>query len=133
MSKLNTLDRPDIADMSTSNSVLYSQPDWRQQLPQQILSWLPITLFFQVGLMYAGMVLFLISWALSGDWQDKLSRIRSSPLLIPVLALSILSIKLSFIHPRPEGEFAAAFSHYQSYWLLLPMLTLRHGDWQNKA
>jgi hypothetical protein len=133
MSKLNTLDRPDIADMSTSNSVLYSQPAWRQQLPQQILSWLPITLFFQVGLMYAGMVLFLISWALSGDWQDKLSRIRSSPLLIPVLALSILSIKLSFIHPRPEGEFAAAFSHYQSYWLLLPMLTLRHGDWQNKA
>lgn len=107
--------------------------DWRQTLPQQILSWLPVTLFFQVGLMYAGLLLFLLSWVFSGDWKNKISQIRSSALFVPVLALSVLSIFIGLIHPRPEGEFAAAFSHYQSYWMLFPMLSLRSGAWQSKA
>jgi hypothetical protein len=119
--------------MITSNPALLSQPAWRQQLPQQILSWLPITLFFQVGLMYAGLVFFLIAWVCSGDWTGKLARIKTSALFFPVLALTILSLLISVIHPRPEGEFGAAFSHYQSYWLLFPMLTLASGVWQRQA
>ena len=133
MSKLNTPDSPDAAQMSESIPAFSSQPTWRQQLPQQILSYLPVTLFFQVGLMYAGLVFFLLAWALSGDWQSKINQMRSSALLMPVLALSALSVVMSFIHPRPAGEFAAAFAHYQSYWLLFPMLSLSSGAWQAKA
>lgn len=119
--------------MTATIPMYNAQTDWRQTLPQQILSWLPVTLYFQVGLMYAGLVLFLLSWFFSGDWKNKISQIRSSALFVPVLALSFVSILIGLIHPRPEGEFAAAFSHYQSYWLLFPMLSLRGGAWQNQA
>lgn len=119
--------------MTATIPMYNAQTDWRQTLPQQILSWLPVTLFFQVGLMYAGLVLFLLSWFFSGDWKSKISQIRSSALFVPVLALSFVSSLIGLIHPRPEGEFAAAFSHYQSYWLLFPMLSLRGGAWQNQA
>lgn len=119
--------------MTATIPVHNAQTDWRQILPQQILSWLPVTLFFQVGLMYAGLVLFLLSWAFSGDWKNKISQIRSSALFVPVLALSVVSVLIGLIHPRPEGEFAAAFLHYQSYCLLFPMLSLRGGAWQNRA
>ena len=94
---------------------LDGKSDWRQQLPTQILALLPFTLFFQVGLMYAGLIFFLLAWALSGDWRNKLARIQSSALLLPVVCLSLLSIIISTLHPHPAGEFAAAFSHYQTY------------------
>ncbi|MFZ6798599.1 O-antigen ligase family protein [Undibacterium sp. Di24W] len=110
-----------------------ANPDWRLQLPAQILSYLPLTLFFQVGLMYAGLLLFLLAWALSGDWQNKLARMKSSTLLLPVIGLSVISALISLIHTHPVGEFAAAFSHYQTYWFLFPMLSIGSGGWQQKA
>lgn len=114
-----------------------SQPifnhDWRQQLPAQILSYLPLTLFFQVGLMYAGLALFLLAWFVSGDWQNKLARIKSSALFWPVLGLSLISAIISLLHAHPTGEFAAAFSHYQTYWFLFPMLSVASGVWQQTA
>ena len=106
---------------------------WRQQLPQQLAALLPLALFFQVGLMYAGLALFLLSFAASGQWPLKLQRVRQSPLLWPVLALSGLSVLISLIHPRPAGEFAAAFSHYQSYWMLFPLISIGGGAWQRLA
>lgn len=106
---------------------------WRQRLPQHIAALLPLTLFFQVGLMYAGLILFLLAWAASGHWSLKWQRLRQSPLLWPVLALSALSVLMSVMHPRPEGEFTAAFSHYQSYWILFPLLTIGGGAWQRQA
>lgn len=108
-------------------------PAWRQQLPAQILSYLPLTLFFQVGLMYAGLALFLFAWCLSGDWQNKWTRIRSSALLLPVFALSLVSVLISLIHPHSVGEFSSAFSHYQTYWFVFPMLSVGSGMWQQKA
>lgn len=110
-----------------------ANPDWRQQLPAQILSYLPLTLFFQVGLMYAGLGLFLLAWAMSGDWQNKIARMKSSPLLWPVIGLSVISVLISLIHAHPVGEFAAAFSHYQTYWFLFPMLSIGSGAWQQNA
>ncbi|MBC3872344.1 O-antigen ligase family protein [Undibacterium flavidum] len=110
-----------------------ANPDWRQQLPAQILSYLPLTLFFQVGLMYAGLAVFLLAWFVSGDWQNKLARIKSSALLWPVISLSLISVVISLIHAHPVGEFATAFSHYQTYWFLFPMLSVGSGAWQQKA
>jgi O-antigen ligase len=112
---------------------IITNPDWRQQLPAQILSYLPLTLFFQVGLMYAGLGLFLLAWIFSGDWQNKVARIKSSALLWPVIGLSLITVVISLIYTRPVGEFATAFSHYQTYWFLFPMLSVGSGAWQQKA
>ncbi len=106
---------------------------WAQRLPQKILAFLPLTLFFQVGLMYAGLILFLLSWSMSGQWRFKWQRLRQSPLFLPVACLSVLTVLSSMIHPHPEGEFSSSFLHYQSYWILIPMLTVGGGDWQRLA
>jgi O-antigen ligase len=109
------------------------KPEWRQQLPAQVLSYLPLTLFFQVGLMYAGLVLFLLAWVLSGDWQNKLARMKTSALLWPVTGLSLISVLISLLHPHSAGEFTAALAHYQTYWFLFPMLSVTSGVWQQTA
>lgn len=83
--------------------------------------------------MYAGLVLFLLTWIFSGDWQQKFARIRSSALLWPVLGLSLISVVISLIHTHPTGEFVPAFSHYQTYWFLFPMLSVGSGAWQQTA
>ncbi|MBR7799554.1 O-antigen ligase family protein [Undibacterium fentianense] len=109
------------------------EPTWRQRLPAQILSYLPLTLFFQVGLMYAGLLTFLLAWCCSGEWSEKFARIKSSILLWPVVALSVISIVIGLIHPHPNGEFATAWLHYQTYWFLFPMLSVGSGNWQASA
>lgn len=109
------------------------KPEWRQQLPAQILSYLPLSLFFQVGLMYAGLLAFLLAWCCSGEWSQKVARIRSSILLWPVVFLSFISVLMAFMHPHPQGEFTAAWWHYQSYWFLFPMLSVGSGAWQKTA
>lgn len=112
---------------------LHVASGWWQRLPQQIVSFLPLTLFFQVGVMYTGLILFLLSWLISGQWQLKWQRMRRSPLFFPVVCLSLLSVVISLIHPHSEQEFTSAFLHYQSYWILLPMLTIGGGAWQRLA
>ncbi len=106
-------------------------------LPQQILALLPLTLFFQIGVMYGGLFLFLLAWLLAtrtqAAWFRQWCAIRQSPLFIPVLALLLLSLIMSLIHPHPENEFAAAFLHYQSYLLLFPLLAIGAGAWQQRA
>lgn len=121
--------------MTTLRAPLHplTSPSWRQTLPKHLLSVLPLTLFFQVGVMYAGLVLFLLAWAASGQWPEKWQRVRQSSLFWPVMALSCLSIVLSVYHPRPAGEFLSSWLHYQSYWILLAMLSVAGGAWQRRA
>ncbi len=106
---------------------------WRAGLPQQVLACLPLTLFFPVGVMYGGVLLFYISLILSGDYLEKCRRISHSPMLPPVLALSLLSIIIGVTHERPAGEFWSAFGHYQTYLFLFPFLSVGAGVWQQRA
>lgn len=63
----------------------------------------------------------------------KWARIKSSALFFPVLALSLISTLIGFLHAHPAGEFTPAYVHYQSYWILFPLLSIGAGAWQEKA
>uniref|UniRef100_UPI00374D4296 hypothetical protein n=1 Tax=Undibacterium sp. TaxID=1914977 RepID=UPI00374D4296 len=106
---------------------------WRVGLPQQILAVLPFTLFFPVAWMYAGVILFLFSLLLSGGYAEKKEAILASPMLTPVLALSLVSCLVGIFLPRPAGEFWSALGHYQTYLFLLLFVCVGAGDWQRKA
>ncbi|MBI3729640.1 MAG: O-antigen ligase family protein [Burkholderiales bacterium] len=112
------------------------QTGWRQSLPQQILTGLPLTLFFPVGVMYGGVLLFYISLLVSGSYLKKMHRIRQSPMLLPVLGLSLVSMVLAALQdvpPEISKEFWPGFLHYQTYLFLLPFLTVTAGLWQRRA
>jgi len=113
-----------------------NQAGVRQNLPQQILALLPLTLFFPVGVMYGGVLLFYATLLVSGEWSQKWQRIRHSPMLIPVLLLTVVSslIGLTQEHnPEIAREFWPGFSHYQTYLFLFPFLTVGAGAWQRRA
>lgn len=126
------------AQANLSSSAHSNKPTatWRQQLPATILSTLPLTLYFPVGLMYAGFFIFLLTWLASGEWAEKWQRMRQhpllSPLLSPVFALSLVTLLIAVLQTRTE-DFWNAFAHYQIYWLLLPMLSISAGAWQERA
>ncbi|MBI3285432.1 MAG: O-antigen ligase family protein [Burkholderiales bacterium] len=109
---------------------------WRQALPMQILAWLPLSLFFPVGVMYGGVLLFFLSLLASGGYAQKWQNVRASPLLRPVLALSAVSVAIAVMQDRPAEiahEFWPGFWHYQTYLFLLPFLAVGAGAWQRKA
>jgi O-antigen ligase len=106
---------------------------WRIALPQQLLSWLPLSLFFPVGVMYGGVLLFYISLVVSGEYAQKWQRVRASPLLAPALILTAVTIVIGLLQVRPAGEFWSGFWHYQTYLFLFPFLAVGAGAWQKKA
>ncbi|MFZ6742112.1 O-antigen ligase family protein [Undibacterium sp. JH2W] len=109
---------------------------WRQNLPQQILTVLPLTLFFPVGLMYGGVLLFYISLLVSGSYLKRIHRVRHSPMLLPILGLSLVSMVLAAMQDVPaeiHKEFWPGFWHYQTYLFLLPFLSVTSGPWQRRA
>ncbi|MES2048776.1 MAG: O-antigen ligase family protein [Pseudomonadota bacterium] len=105
----------------------------RDTLPQQILAWLPLSLFFPVGVMYGGVLLFYISLIVSGGHAQKWQRVRASPMLFPVLILSFITLVIGLTQVRPAGEFWSSFWHYQTYLFLFPFLSIGAGEWQKKA
>ncbi|AZP11231.1 O-antigen ligase family protein [Undibacterium parvum] len=119
--------------IANNQNQLLTQSSWRAALPQQVLSWLPLTLFFPVGVMYAGVLLFALSLLISGDYAQKWQRIKTSPMLLPVLALSAVTIVVALFQTRPAGEFWSAFWHYQTYLFLLPFLAVGTGVVDGKA
>ena len=114
-------------------STLALRSEWRTGLPQQILAWLPLSLFFPVGVMYGGVLLFYIGLIVSGNYAQKWERVRASPMLFPVMLLSGASIVIGVSQVRPVDEFWSSFWHYQTYLFLFPFLAVGAGDWQKKA
>ena len=114
-------------------NALATSDAWRATLPQQVLAWLPLSLFFPVGVMYGGVLLFYISLIASGEYAQKWQRVRASPMLIPVLILSVITLVIGLTQVRPAGEFWSSFWHYQTYLFLFPFLSVGAGEWQKKA
>ena len=110
--------------------------EWRRRLPERILMWLPLSLFFPIGFMYAGILSFYLALVMSGDWRTKINNIRCNPMLLPILALSLVSVVIAMTQDKPAEiaqEFWPGFGHYQTYLFLLPYLSVSAGDWQRKA
>jgi O-antigen ligase len=106
----------------------------RGTLPQQILPLLPLTLFFPIGWMYAGVLLYLLSLAAAGNYREKWLAVRKHPMLWPILSLSLVSsLAAIFLARPPGGEFWSSYGHYQTYLFLLLFLAAGGGAWQQRA
>ncbi len=105
----------------------------RNTLPQTILSVLPLTLFFPVGIIYTGVLLFLLSLLFAGDYRTKWLTAKSNPLFWPVLVMFIVICLSALIVGRPESGFWNGFAHYQIYIFLLLFVSVGAGDWQRRA
>jgi len=79
---------------------------------------------FPVGIMYTGILLFYIGLIISGDWRKKLDNVRSNPLLVPILLLSVVSGVIGLTQNKPPEiaqEFWPGFGHYQTYLFYCPI------------
>lgn len=99
---------------------------------QFILSLLPITLFFPIGIGYAGILLFFAALLLGGHYRDRWQTVKDSPMLLPVLGLLLVTCTAGLFLERPE-KFWKAFMHYQIYLVLLVFISVGGGRWQQRA
>src|SRR5687768_954461 len=96
----------------------------RNLLPQTILSLLPLTLFFPVGIIYSGILLFGLSLLYSGDYRKKWLTVKESPFFWPILGLSAITCCDAILLERPQGSFWSGFVHYQIYIVLLLFISV---------
>ena len=105
----------------------------RQELPQQVLSFLPLCLFVPIGMTYVGIVLFILTWLLSGNFKSKWDNVQQHPMLLPVLALSLMVCWTSLSLPRSPEHFWSGFARYQTYLFLILFVSVGGGAWQGRA
>ena len=105
----------------------------RQKLPQQVLSFLPLCLFVPIGMTYVGIVLFILTWLLSGNFKSKWDNVQQHPMLLPVLALSLMVCWTSLSLPRSPEHFWSGFARYQTYLFLILFVSVGGGAWQGRA
>lgn len=105
----------------------------RNLLPQTVLSFLPLTLFFPVGIIYTGVFLFLFSLLYSGDYRAKWLTVKASPLFLPIIGLSAITCCAAILMEWPQDSFLSGFVHYQIYIILLFFVSVGSGDWQRRA
>jgi O-antigen ligase len=104
-----------------------------KELPTTVLVFLPFTLFFPVGIMYAVLGVFIFVLILSGDYELKISNVRNSLLFFPALALLVLSILSSLFISSSDYHPFKHLLHYQIYFVLLMLISVGGGEWQKKA
>lgn len=105
----------------------------RQNLPENILAILPLTLFFPIGVMYFGIIVFILSLLFAGNYQEKWQCIKSHVLTIPIFALSLVTCFAAIFLAHPPHEFWPGFFHYQTYLFFLLFICVGAGDWQRQA
>jgi O-antigen ligase len=105
----------------------------RNVLPQTILSLLPLTLFFPVGIVYTGIILFLFGFLYSGDFRTKWLTVKANPIFWPILGLSAITCCAAIFLQRSQDFFWSGFVHYQIYIILLFFISVGSGDWQKRA
>lgn len=105
----------------------------RNFLPQTILSFLPLTLFFPIGVIYTGILLLIFSLLYSGDYRKKWQTAKASPLFWPVIGLTAITFGSAIITEWSQEFFWRGFAHYQIYIVLLLFISVGSGDWQKRA
>ena len=105
----------------------------RKHLPQTLLALLPFSLFFPTGIMYAGIVIFIISLLVAGDYSEKWSNIKRSPLSIPAaVLLGIVYFNAIFLSTENPLRWSALI-HYQVFIFLIFFISAGGGQWQQRA
>ncbi|TCS38394.1 O-antigen ligase [Paucimonas lemoignei] len=105
----------------------------RGEWPQYVLAILPFLLFFPVGIVYLGVVIFLFSLMLAGDYRKRWAEVRAHPMFRPVMAMLLVTCLAGIFLERPQKAFWSGFAHYQIYLFLLLFISVGKGEWQNWA
>lgn len=104
-----------------------------KKFPESLLVFLPFTLFFPIGVMYAVIILFIFLWVLSGNYVHKWQAIRYSSIFLPVMILlSLVFFELSFLSSDNVRRWLSVI-HYQILLFLLLFLSIGGGSWQQRA
>lgn len=106
---------------------------FRQRLPQTLFSILPALLFFPIGIIYTGLVLFLLAWLASGNVAAMCRNLRSSPVLVPSLVLLAIVFLSAVFLSADNSQRWSALVHYQIYIFLLLFISIGGGQWQIRA
>lgn len=102
-------------------------------LPQKLMVAMPFLLFFPVGVMYAGLILFMLAWLASGDFRGKWQTTHNSPIFRPILVmLSVVALNVLFLSQGNEQRWHALI-HYLIFFFLLLFMSLGAGAWQTRA
>jgi O-antigen ligase len=102
-------------------------------LPQTLMAAMPFLLFFPVGVMYAGLTLFMLAWLASGDFRGKWQTTHNNPLFRPILVmLSVVALNVLFLSQGNEQRWHALI-HYLIFFFLLLFMSLGAGAWQARA
>lgn len=113
--------------------VIMNVSNWRGQLPQAILSFLPFLLFFPKGFRHIGVLLFILALISSGNYRDKWESVRRSPIFWPSMAMLAVTCFAAVFLDRSAEKFWSSFGHYQIYLLLLLFISVGSGSWQHRA
>ena len=105
----------------------------RKTLPQLLLAGTVFLLYLPVGVMYAGLLLFIVAWLASAEFKTKWNTTRQSALFQPIVAM-LMVIALNFVF-LSQGNKAPwpALVHYLIFFFLLLFISLGVGAWQQLA
>lgn len=105
----------------------------RRDLVSNLLSLLPLTLFFPIGFMYTVLGLFLIAWLSEGDLRAKWARVRPLPVLLPILVgLAIVLLDAAFLSAENTRRWSGAV-HYMIFIFFLVFVSTEGSDWKRRG
>ncbi len=104
-----------------------------ERISHYLLKFLLVSLFFPIGIMYTGIVLFILTSLLSGQAVAKFKTIKDSPLFIPaVCLLAWILVELFFLSNAIEGRWSALI-HYLIFLFGFLFISAGNGKWKEKA
>lgn len=105
----------------------------RRALVSNLLSLLPLTLFFPIGFMYTVLGLFLIAWLSVGDLRAKWARVSPLPVLLPILVgLAIVLLDAAFLSAENTRRWSGAV-HYMIFIFFLVFVSTEGSDWKQRG
>lgn len=107
--------------------------DKKINYPNLIFFLLPFSLFFPIGIMYAGIILFILISLFYGQVVAKFKVSKSSPFFIPVVGLlAWILFELLFLSNSIEGRWSALI-HYLIFLFGFIFISAGDGAWKKTA
>lgn len=104
-----------------------------ESFQQILLILLPFSLFFPIGIMYTGVILFILASLFSGQVIAKFKVLKSSPFFIPAVGLlAWILFELLFLSNSIEGRWSALI-HYLIFLFGFLFISAGDGAWKKTA